>query len=62
MVYSPLQGRLAQRESAAFTRQRSLVRTQHRPLLKVLQMLGNEKLPIFEWGAFYCNAKSSLRR
>src|SRR5919112_1005084 len=32
MVYSPLQGRLAQRESAAFTRQRSLVRTQHRPL------------------------------
>src|SRR5215218_3296043 len=37
MVYSPLQGRLAQRESAAFTRQRSLVRTQHRPLEKVLQ-------------------------
>jgi hypothetical protein len=31
MIYSPLQGRLAQRESAAFTRQRSLVRTQHRP-------------------------------
>jgi hypothetical protein len=31
MVYSPLRGRLAQRESAAFTRQRSLVRTQHRP-------------------------------
>jgi hypothetical protein len=34
MVYSPLQGRLAQRESAAFTRQRSLVRAQHRPLKK----------------------------
>ena len=32
MVYSSLHGRLAQRESAAFTRQRSLVRTQHRPL------------------------------
>jgi hypothetical protein len=31
MVYSPPQGRLAQRESAAFTRQRSLVRAQHRP-------------------------------
>jgi hypothetical protein len=28
-------GRLAQRESAAFTRQRSLVRSQYRPLLKV---------------------------
>src|SRR4028119_678724 len=27
-------GRLAQRESAAFTRQRSLVRNQHRPPLK----------------------------
>src|SRR4028119_1018880 len=27
-------GRLAQRESAAFTRQRSLVRNQHRPLQK----------------------------
>ena len=37
---------------AAFTRQRPLVRTQHRPLLKVLQMLGNEKLPVFGWGAF----------
>jgi hypothetical protein len=42
MVYSPLQGRLAQRESAAFTRQRSLVRTQHRPLGKALQTAGNE--------------------
>src|SRR5829696_1723207 len=36
MVYSPLQGRLAQRESAAFTRQRTLVRSQHRPLKKIL--------------------------
>ena len=44
MIYSPLQGRLAQRESAAFTRQRSLVRTQHRPLSKCanlqVKMLG----------------------
>jgi hypothetical protein len=36
VVYSRSYGRLAQRESAAFTRQRSLVRTQHRPLQKVL--------------------------
>ena len=34
MVYSRAYGRLAQRESAAFTRQRSLVRSQHRPLVK----------------------------
>ena len=34
MVYSRSYGRLAQRESAAFTRQRSLVRSQHRPLSK----------------------------
>jgi hypothetical protein len=46
MVYSPLQGRLAQRESAAFTRQRSLVRTQHRPLPKFLQMAKKLKLPV----------------
>jgi hypothetical protein len=39
MVYSPLQGRLAQRESAAFTRQRTLVRSQHRPLQEMLLML-----------------------
>jgi hypothetical protein len=38
MVYSSLQGRLAQWESAAFTRQRSLVRTQHRPPDKKLHL------------------------
>src|SRR3990170_1447563 len=35
-IFSEPPGRLAQRESAAFTRQRSLVRTQHRPLSKPL--------------------------
>src|SRR5918998_5282938 len=34
-------GRLAQRESAAFTRQRSLVRNQHRPLRKVGRNCGS---------------------
>src|SRR5215218_2457417 len=43
MVYSPLQGRLAQRESAAFTRQRSLVRTQHRPLSRYFVLQGKRK-------------------
>ena len=38
MVYSRSYGRLAQRESAAFTRQRSLVRSQHRPLLFLLHL------------------------
>src|SRR5215208_4036964 len=55
MVYSRPYGRLAQRESAAFTRQRSLVRTQHRPLVKVLQMAEKKKPPVFEPGALYCN-------
>src|SRR5215212_6997121 len=38
MVYSSLQGQSAQRESAAFTRQRTLVRTQHRPLINPLAL------------------------
>src|SRR3712207_1650085 len=33
-------GRLAQRESAAFTRQRSLVRNQHRPLKEAAYLSG----------------------
>jgi hypothetical protein len=48
MVYSSPLGRLAQRESAAFTRQRSLVRAQHRPLWKsiVLQLKPRDAEPI----------------
>src|SRR5215217_9311657 len=41
MVYSRSYGRLAQRESAAFTRQRSLVRSQHRPLSKSAILQGD---------------------
>jgi hypothetical protein len=42
-------------QGSAFTRQRSLVRTQHRPLLKSLQMVGKEKPVVFGPGALYCN-------
>ncbi len=40
IVYSPQFGRLAQRESAAFTRQRSLVRSQYRPRPGSLVVVG----------------------
>ena len=47
-------GRLAQRESAAFTRQRSLVRTQHRPLKKSGYLQAKReatmKTPVNIWG------------
>jgi hypothetical protein len=43
MVYSRSFGRLAQWESAAFTRQRSLVRTQHRPLGKTAVLQGKTR-------------------
>ncbi len=43
MVYSRPYGRLAQRESAAFTRQRSLVRSQHRPLGKPFSLQGKRR-------------------
>src|SRR5215210_467788 len=58
MVYSPLQGRLAQRESAAFTRQRSLVQTQHRPLVKflVLQVIRRRRETIPDRGQGLCAA------
>src|SRR5215212_6277513 len=48
MVYSRPDGRLAQRESAAFTRQRTLVRSQHRPLSRpsILQVKREAKIKV----------------
>jgi hypothetical protein len=40
---------------AAFTRQRSLVRSQHRPLPKVLQMAGKHKLSVLTSSALCSN-------
>src|SRR5215204_1582478 len=63
MVYSSLQGRLAQRESAAFTRQRSLVRTQHRPLVKsdVLQVKRGRQEQVSDTLPSHCAATVQQR-
>src|SRR5215212_11109116 len=63
MVYSSLQGRLAQRESAAFTRQRSLVRTQHRPLPKyfVLQVKRGRQEQVSDTLPSHCAATVQQR-
>ena len=61
-IFSP-HGRLAQRESAAFTRQRSLVRNQHRPPLNYLQIAGNYKPSVFGPGLFTATVlRRELRR
>jgi hypothetical protein len=46
---------------AAFTRQRTLVRFQHRPLNKSPANVGKREAPGFRVGCLYCIAMSSLR-